>query len=109
MYERYDPCYVHREAVGWHKQYPPDETISVMSALLVDPGHSFTIPIHQRWHKDLTDDKGYESEPDEGRRTRTQYRRHYARRKIDRFECTAVRVRAPSYESLRLAFVLSRR
>ena len=74
----------------------------------MDPRRHLAVPIHQRWHKDLADDKGYESEPDEGRRTKTQYIKHYARREAGWFDGgQALRTRARSYESLKLAFVLS--
>lgn len=109
MYESYDRCFLHREAIGWRTKVSPRETQTVPQALRANPGRYYVIPIHQRWHKDLTDDRAYESEPDEGRRTRTQYRKHYARRKVDLFDGgEAMRVRARSYESLKLAFVLSR-
>jgi hypothetical protein len=42
-----------------------------------DPGRNPFIPIRQRWHKDLADTKGHESEPDESRRTKTRFARHY--------------------------------
>lgn len=109
MYEKYDQCCLHREAAEWHIQSAPRETRSVPQALRVEPRRYFAIPIRQRWHKDLADDKGYESEPDESRRTKTQCLRLYARRKVDWFDGgQTLRPRARSYESLKLAFVLSR-
>lgn len=45
----------------------------------VDPDRSPIIPIRERWHKDLADAKGWESEPDEGRRIKTRFARHYGR------------------------------
>ena len=86
----------------------PFETRTVPRALRADPGRYLVLPIRQRWHKDIADAKGYESEPDEGRRTKTQYVKHYARRKVAWFDGgQALRLRARSYESLKLAFVLS--
>lgn len=83
------------------------QTASV--ALRSDPGRCLEIPIHERWHKDLADGKGYESEPDENRRTKTQYSKHFARRKVEQFQGGRIsRPRARSYESLKLAFELSR-
>ena len=108
MYDQYDEDCLHREATGWHLQWNPSETRTVPIAIRANPGRHLVIPIHQRWHKDIADANGYESEPDEGRRAKTQYVKHYGRRVID-WPCgQASRARARSYESLKLAFVLSR-
>ena len=107
LFEQYGDNYVHREMVVRIGD-PPIETHSIPRALWEHPETYFVIPIHQRWHKVLADDKGYESEPDEGRRTETRYANHYARRKVDGFDGWASRARSRSYESLKLAFSLER-
>ena len=108
MYDEYDQRYVHREATQWHLQRPPSKTWTVSYALDVDPGRYIAMPIHQVWHRKLADVKGYESEPDEGRRTKTPYAKHYARRTVSGFDSPALRTRARSYESLKLSFRLRR-
>jgi hypothetical protein len=109
MYEKYDERCLHREAPQWHLEPAPSETRTVPIALRANPGRYIVLPIRQRWHRDIADANGYESEPDEGRRTKTQYVRHYARRQVEQFDGgRALRPRARSYESLKLAFVLSR-
>jgi hypothetical protein len=109
MYERYDKCHTHREAIQWHEQDPPIKTRIVPTALQPVSGRILAVQIHERWHKDLADDKGYDSEPDEDRRTVTQYRKLYAWRKVHWFDGGhALRARARSSESLELSFALSR-
>lgn len=109
MYERYDEHCFHLEASEWHLQPVPSVTQTVPGALRQNPGRYLVLPIRRRWHKDNADAKGYESEPDEGRRTKTQYVKQYARRRVERFNGgQTLRPRARSYESLKLAFVLSR-
>ena len=108
MYEHYHETSLHREAAHWREKTQPSETKMISHALQANPGRFLVIPIHARWHNDLTDGKGYESEPDEGRRTKTRYGKHYARRKVERFDGGgAARLRARSCESLKLAFGLS--
>lgn len=44
------------------------------------------IPLRQRWHHEVSQQRdpiGYESEPDEARRTRTRLKNHYARQGVE--------------------------
>lgn len=108
MYEDYREASFHRDAAHWHKHVPPSKTETISHALQVDLGRYIVLPIQQRWHKDPTDGKGYESESDEGRRTKTEYIKHCARRKVDWSDGgQALRPKARWYQSLKL-FVLSR-
>lgn len=109
IYEQYHKHSLHREVVRWSLPTAPSETRNLPFALQANPERYLVIPIHQRWHKILTDAREYKSEPDEGRRVNTQFVKLYARRRVGWFEGRrGLRARAPSYESLKVAFVLSR-
>ena len=108
MYEQYSTQCLHREASQWHVILPPIETHEISHARQADPGRYLRLPVHRSWHKDIADAKGYESEPDESRRIKTQYARHYARRTAYGFDSRASRARARSCDSLKLSFTLSR-
>jgi hypothetical protein len=69
---------LHREAV-WDKRTPPQDVSGAKYNLLADPGRIPVSLSHERWHADLAYAKGWESEPDEGRRARTRFDRYFTR------------------------------
>ena len=101
---RFVPIYyrdiLHREGKCRNKAPVPFEFPSPQDILAADPGSSPAASAVERWHTDLAYAKGWESEPDEGRRTRTRFARHFARRRLEEFGNRVVRRRSKSAESV---------
>ena len=102
---RYVPIYyrdiLHREGKRRNKAQVPYEFSSSQYSLAADPSSSPEASAVERWHTDLAYAKGWESEPDEGRRTRTRFARHFARRRLHEFGTGVVRRRSQSAKSVR--------
>lgn len=55
--------------------------------------------LRKHWHAKLAEESGWESEPDEGRRTKTRFARHYDRGTVDRPGEQQLRPRSHSLET----------
>lgn len=70
----------HREAAPWTADDGLMDNSTFLYHPIVDPDRCPIIPRRERWHKDLTDARGWESEPDEGRRIKTRFAHYHARK-----------------------------
>lgn len=78
----FDETCKHREAALWTASSGLVHNPTLLYGSDLDPDYAPVIPLYERWHKDLADTKGWESEPDEGRRIKTRFARHYARKVV---------------------------
>ena len=92
----FDVACKHREDAPWTTGIDFVDHTTLHYSPWVDPDRFPTVSLPQRWHKDITDVRGWESEPDEGRRIKTRFARYHARKLVIESEIDNPRIRSRS-------------